>query len=85
MGRPSSNHGKVGVKCYVCHEAKKGDPSGYKHKGYMITAVPSPKYCEGCHGKEVEQYSKSKHAWTAVFTVGFNEENKVVVAESGGT
>jgi len=31
----------------------------------MITAVPSPRYCEGCHPQEVEEHNNSKHAWTA--------------------
>jgi organic hydroperoxide reductase OsmC/OhrA len=62
-----SKHSKVGVKCYVCHEAKKGDPSGYNHNGFNVTAIPSPKYCEGCHSQEVAEYQNSKHAWTAFF------------------
>lgn len=60
-----SKHSKVGVKCYVCHMARKGDPSGYEHEGFQITAVPSPKYCATCHSKAVEENSKSKHAWAA--------------------
>jgi hydroxylamine dehydrogenase len=60
-----SKHSQVGVKCYVCHQAKESDPSGYDHNGYKITAVPSPKYCESCHGQEVAEYTNSKHAWTA--------------------
>lgn len=62
-----SKHSRVGVKCYVCHQAKEGDPSGYDHNGFHVTAVPSPKYCEGCHATEVEQHSNSKHAWSAFF------------------
>ncbi len=60
-----SKHSKVGVECYVCHEAKEGDASGYEHNGYKITTVPSPRYCESCHPKEVEQNANSKHAWGA--------------------
>ncbi|MFC1715316.1 multiheme c-type cytochrome [Candidatus Poribacteria bacterium] len=60
-----SKHSEAGVGCYNCHEAKSGDPSGYEHNGYEITAVPSPRYCEECHPGEVEQNSKSKHAWGA--------------------
>ncbi|RMF91365.1 MAG: hydroxylamine oxidoreductase [Nitrospinota bacterium] len=62
-----SKHSKVGVKCYVCHQAKAGDPSGYDHNGFLITAVPSPRYCESCHAKEVEQNANSKHAWGGFF------------------
>ncbi len=61
----ASKHSKVGVKCYVCHKAKENDPSGYEHNGYKITMVPSPKYCESCHSKEVKEYENSKHAWAA--------------------
>ena len=60
-----SKHSKVGVKCYVCHKAKPDDPSGYEHEGFWITAVPSPRYCQSCHSKAVEEYSRSKHAWAA--------------------
>jgi hypothetical protein len=60
-----SKHSRVGVKCYVCHEAKEGDPSGYDHNGFFITAIPSPRYCEGCHPKETQEYWNSKHAWAA--------------------
>ncbi|NIQ95585.1 MAG: hydroxylamine oxidoreductase [Desulfuromonadales bacterium] len=60
-----SKHSKVNIKCYICHKAKEGDPSGYEHNGFYITAVPSPKYCESCHPAEVEQNARSKHAWGA--------------------
>lgn len=60
-----SKHSKVNIKCYVCHQAREDDPSGYDHNGYWITAVPSPRYCESCHAKEVEQNARSKHAWGA--------------------
>ena len=59
-----SKHGVNGINCEVCHVAKEGDPSGYYHNGFTITAVPSPKYCESCHAKAVEENSKSKHAWS---------------------
>lgn len=62
-----SKHSSNGVGCATCHTARKGDPSGFKHNGFKITAVPSPKYCEGCHPEAVKEYSKSKHAWTAFF------------------
>lgn len=61
----NSKHSRVGVKCATCHTARKGDPSGYDHNGTKITAVPSPKYCEGCHPKAVKENANSKHAWGA--------------------
>jgi len=63
----ASKHSKAGINCYTCHKAKEGDPSGYQHNGFKITAVPSPKYCQGCHQKAVEENSNSKHAWGAFF------------------
>ena len=60
-----SKHGGAGVDCRACHEAQEGDPSGYKHNRFHITAVPSPRYCERCHSEVVEQNRKSKHAWGA--------------------
>lgn len=60
-----SKHSRVGVKCITCHEARREDPSGHDHNGFKVTAVPSPKYCEGCHAEAVAENSKSKHAWGA--------------------
>jgi hydroxylamine dehydrogenase len=60
-----SKHPGAEVGCDGCHLAKDGDPSGYDHNGFKVTAVPSPKYCADCHKKEVDEYSNSKHAWTA--------------------
>jgi hypothetical protein len=62
-----SRHSSEAVLCYACHRAMKGDPSGYDHNGLRVTAVPSPKYCEGCHRTEVRQHTNSKHAWSAFF------------------
>jgi len=57
-----------GVKCIDCHGEIPGhkDPSVFNHNGFRITAVPSPKYCEKCHPKEVQEFLRSKHAWTAL-------------------
>jgi hypothetical protein len=60
-----SKHSKEGVECLTCHKAKDGDPSGFNHNGEKITAVVSPNYCADCHEDAVQEYSKSKHAWTA--------------------
>ncbi len=62
-----SKHRRAGVGCFDCHQAKKGDPSGFKHEGSIITAVPSPQYCASCHSEEVAQNTNSKHAWGAFF------------------
>jgi len=47
------------------HQPREGDPSGRWHFGSNITPVPSPQYCKDCHAQEVEEYSRSKHAWAA--------------------
>ncbi|MFQ6672894.1 MAG: multiheme c-type cytochrome, partial [Candidatus Tectimicrobiota bacterium] len=60
-----SKHSRVEVDCYACHKAMDGDPSGFEHMGFQITAVPSPRYCEGCHAKAVKENAISKHAWGA--------------------
>ncbi|UCD52717.1 MAG: hypothetical protein JSW27_08775 [Phycisphaerales bacterium] len=60
-----SRHSDVGVECRACHQSRAGDPSAFEHNGFTITAVPSPRYCEDCHPQEVEEHSRSKHAWGA--------------------
>ena len=60
-----SKHMENNVNCQACHTAHSDDPTGINHNGYKITAVPSPKYCQECHPKEVAQNNNSKHAWTA--------------------
>jgi len=60
-----SDMAKAGVTCLDCHQGDPAkDPSVRDHNGYKITPVVSPKYCERCHKEQVEQFSKSKHAWT---------------------
>jgi hypothetical protein len=60
-----SKHSGQGVECESCHLVKDGDPSGFFHFGSRVTAVTSPEYCKDCHSQEVEEYSRSKHAWSA--------------------
>jgi len=60
-----SKHSEMGVACLDCHQSRAGDPSGHLHNGHMLTAVPSPRYCEDCHAQEVEEHTQSKHAWAA--------------------
>ncbi|UCF15957.1 MAG: hypothetical protein JSW59_00570 [Phycisphaerales bacterium] len=59
-----SKHSSRRVNCEACHLARAGDPSGYSHNGFTITAVPSPQYCKSCHPKAVEENARSKHAWS---------------------
>jgi hypothetical protein len=60
-----SVHSSEGVECETCHLGKEADPSTHFHFGTQITAVPSPEYCRECHEKQVEENSRSKHAWSA--------------------
>ncbi len=64
-----SKHSKVGVKCYVCHQAKEGDPSGFDHNGFRVTAVVTPRYCESCHPKQVKEFRESLHDEAGLFSL----------------
>jgi hydroxylamine dehydrogenase len=63
----SSAHAKNGVDCYSCHQAAEGDPATFDHYGYRIAVIVTPKYCGRCHGAEVKQFEKSRHAAAAKF------------------
>lgn len=60
-----SEHYKVGVDCYTCHQAKDDD---YKieHHGFLITPIVSPRKCGMCHEYEYVTNSKSKHAFAGI-------------------
>jgi len=58
-----SKHSQNEVDCAVCH--------GENHTGADDAAyarIPTPDVCADCHSKQVEQFSKGKHAlaWTAM-------------------
>ena len=60
-----SRHAFNNVSCADCHTSHADDPSGQDHFGTIVTPVVSPSYCASCHPQEVEQNSRTKHAWTA--------------------
>ncbi len=64
----NSVHSKVGVECYTCHRSNRESPffaeEHLKYDSNRVSAVVTPKRCEGCHPKEIAQYNKSKHAHT---------------------
>jgi len=64
-----SKHAAVGVKCYVCHEAKEGDPAGFEHNGFMVTTIVTPNYCVGCHDKQVQEFKDSMHDEAGLFSL----------------
>ncbi len=55
-------HGEVGVNCYDCHRAAKGDPDAFEHFDLTIAILVSPKDCAQCHQKEVDEQKGSHHA-----------------------
>jgi hypothetical protein len=58
----ASRMGQLGVNCYDCHRAEKGDPDAIQHNGFLISVIVSPKDCGRCHQKEVDQQKGSHHA-----------------------
>jgi len=63
-----SRHAAKGVGCYECHQANQGDPDAMKHNGFTVSVIVSPKDCNKCHSKEVEQMTNSHHAQASKFT-----------------
>jgi len=57
-----SKHYRANVGCYECHQARKGDPDAFKHEGYLISIIVSPKDCGKCHEREVEEFENSHHS-----------------------
>lgn len=64
-----SAHSGSGVMCISCHEAEKTDPSGRDHNGYHITPVVTPKHCQKCHPKEVQEFRDSMHDEAGLFSL----------------
>ncbi len=57
-----SEHDKEGVGCYECHKAEKGDVDAWKHNGFLIAVIVSPRDCGQCHAEETAQQEASHHA-----------------------
>ena len=55
------------MDCYSCHRANEKDPATFEHYGQRIAVIVTPNYCARCHGKETEQFEKSRHAQAAQF------------------
>lgn len=58
-----SAHARNGVGCLSCHSAEKDDFDALDHYGQYVAKHPTPKDCALCHEKEVEEFTKSKHAY----------------------
>ncbi|MFQ6096388.1 MAG: multiheme c-type cytochrome [Armatimonadota bacterium] len=63
----SSRHAEARVGCLACHQAEPDDPDKWKHQGFLVTHVPSPRDCAPCHAKEVREFTASHHAKAAQF------------------
>jgi predicted heme/steroid binding protein len=57
-----SVHAEKQVGCYECHRAEASDPDAIEHNSYTISVLVTPKDCEKCHIREVEQFALSRHA-----------------------
>jgi len=57
-----SEHAVKGVTCIECHKAEEGDADGYRHEGYFIATLVTPRDCGRCHKNEFEEFSGSHHA-----------------------
>ena len=59
---PEDMRDKV-VGCYECHGQKPDQhPDTFDHFGFKIHVIVTPRDCETCHRKEVEEYSRSVKA-----------------------
>ncbi len=58
----SSKHYRGNVGCYECHQADRDDVDAFKHEGFTIAILVTPKDCSRCHSKEVEEFASSHHA-----------------------
>ena len=58
-----SKHAEMGVGCLSCHQAEKGEFDAFLHHGTYVGLTPTPKDCATCHEQEVEENTKSKHAY----------------------
>ncbi|MEN8135534.1 MAG: multiheme c-type cytochrome [Thermodesulfobacteriota bacterium] len=77
-----SKHSKVGVKCYVCHQAKEDDPAGFEHNGFRVTSIVTPKYCDGCHPKQTQEFKDSLHDEAGFFSLSsYTIQGKEIVKD----
>lgn len=58
----SSKHYRGNVGCFECHQADRDDVDAFKHEGFTIAILVTPKDCARCHTKEVEEFSGSHHS-----------------------
>ncbi len=59
-----SYHAVMGVGCYECHDAQKGefDAMLCPESDVLVARHPTPKDCAECHEQQVTEFAESKHA-----------------------
>ncbi|HBR18304.1 MAG TPA: cytochrome C552 [Deltaproteobacteria bacterium] len=62
-----SRHAEKGIGCIECHKADAKDPDAYKHEGFTIATIVSPKDCGKCHEDAAKEFQESHHAQAAKF------------------
>ena len=65
-----SKHFKNDVGCYECHGSDKSNPAAYRHMGFTISTLVTPKQCSRCHPGIVEEYQNSIHAKSGLIAQG---------------
>ncbi len=56
-----SRHAVKGVNCLDCHRPVEGQP-GMEHRGFTIAKTLTAANCAQCHGREYDQFLRSRHA-----------------------
>ncbi|MFC1769495.1 multiheme c-type cytochrome [Nitrospirota bacterium] len=83
--QPWENSAHYGAKvgCYECHQADSSDKDAFKHNGYTISIIVSPKDCGKCHSQEETQMTESHHAKANKFAGSLdNVLGRVVTGEA---
>ncbi|MBI5326751.1 MAG: cytochrome C552 [Deltaproteobacteria bacterium] len=62
-----SRHAEKGIGCIECHKADGKDPDAFKHEGFIVATIVSPKDCSKCHEDEGKEFQESHHAQAAKF------------------
>lgn len=62
-----SRHAEKGIGCIECHKADAKDPDAYKHEGFIVATIVSPKDCSKCHEDAAKEFQESHHADAAKF------------------
>ena len=62
-----SRHAEKGIGCIECHKADEKEMYAYKHEGFIVATVVSPKDCGKCHEDETKEFTESHHADAAKF------------------